>query len=1026
MNSDRDQLVKEIFADALEKADAAERAAYLSQACGEDAQLRQHVEALLQAHQKAGAFLEEPAPPPPGKKIVLATLLTEKLGDHIGRYKLLEKIGEGGCGVVYLAEQEEPVKRQVALKVIRPGMDSKQVLARFEAERQALALMDHPNIAKVLDAGATEQGRPFFVMELVHGIKITDYCDQNSLSTEQRLDLFLQACHAVQHAHQKGIIHRDIKPSNILVTLQDGKPAAKVIDFGIAKATAGQVLTDKTVHTAFEQFIGTPAYMSPEQAEMSGLDIDTRSDIYSLGVLLYELLIGTTPFDPKRLVEAGLEEIRRIIREEEPPQPSTRLSKLTAQEQTTTAKRRHTEAPQLVHQVRGDLDWIVMKALDKDRTRRYETANALASDIQRHLNDEPVEAHAPSQLYRLRKLVRRHKLAFAAVGFMFAVLAIGLGVSLWSLRKANREATRSQQVARFLQDMLQGVGPSVALGRDTAMLREILDKTAQRLDKELKNQPDVEADLRSTIGKVYSDLGHYTNAEAMHRKALALRKKLLGSEHPDVARSLNNIAGVLKQQGKLAEAENLFREALAMHKKVEGSEHPDVASSLNNLAAVLEEEGKLQEAETLYRQALAMQTKLLGPESPNLATILNNLANTLQDEGKPVEAETLFRQGLAMQKKLLGSEHLEVARSLHRLALLLQPQGKLAEAESLMRQSLAIRKKLLGGEHPDVAKSLGGLAQVLWAQHEFAEAETLYREALAMQRSLLGAEHPAVADSLRGVANVLFAQGKFAEAETFYRQALALRLKSLGGEHPEVARALVGVANVLFAQGKFAEAETLYRQALAIYENALGSEHPEVAGTLNNLAALLQQDETKLAEAETLYRQVLTLQKKRLGSQHPDVARSLSNLGGVLQAQGKLAEAETVFREALAMRRKLLGSEHPGVAILLGGLAEVLLAQGKFAEAEASARECLAVREKRVPESWEMFDARSLLGATLLGQKKYAEAEPLLTTAYKGMKEREDRIPADEKRRLKEALQRLVELYEATGKPEEAAKWRQK
>jgi serine/threonine protein kinase/Tfp pilus assembly protein PilF len=1026
MNSDRDQLVKEIFADALEKADAAERAAYLSQACGEDAQLRQHVEALLQAHQKAGAFLEEPAPPPPGKKIVLATLLTEKLGDHIGRYKLLEKIGEGGCGVVYLAEQEDPVKRQVALKVIRPGMDSKQVLARFEAERQALALMDHPNIAKVLDAGATDQGRPFFVMELVHGIKITDYCDQNSLSTEQRLDLFIQGCHAVQHAHQKGIIHRDIKPSNILVTVQDGKPVAKVIDFGIAKATAGQVLTDKTVHTAFEQFIGTPTYMSPEQAEMTALDIDTRNDIYSLGVLLYELLIGTTPFDPKRLVEAGLEEIRRIIREEEPPRPSTRLSKLTAQEQTTTAKRRHTEAPQLVHQVRGDLDWIVMKALDKDRTRRYETANALASDIERHLNDEPVEAHAPSRLYRLRKLVRRHKLAFAAVGFMFAVLAIGLGVSLWSLRKANREATRSQQVARFLQDMLQGVGPSVARGRDTAMLREILDKTAQRMDRELKNQPDVEADLRMTIGSVYLDLGQYTNAEAMFREAVALRKKLLGKEHPAVAKSLNNVGIALYRQGRLAEAETLQREALAMHKEVQGSEHPDVASSLNNLAGVLLDEGKLQEAETLYRQALAMQTKLLGPESPNLANILNNLANTLQDEGKPVEAETLFRQGLAMQKKLLGNEHLEVARSLHRLALLLQPQGKLAEAESLMRQSLAMRKKLLGGEHPDVAKSLAGLAQVLWAQHKFAEAETLYREALAMQRSLLGAEHPAVADSLRGVANVLFAQGKFAEAETLYRQALALRQKLLGAEHAEVARALVGVANVLGAQGKFAEAETLYRQALAIYENALGSEHPEVAGTLNNLAALLQQDETKLAEAETLYRQVLTLQKKRLGSQHPDVARSLSNLGGVLQAQGKLAEAETVLSEALAMRRKLLGSEHPGVANLLGGLAEVLLAQGKFAEAEASVRECLAIREKRLPEGWEMFDARSLLGATLLGQKKYAEAEPLLLSGYSGMKDREERIPADEKRRLKEALQRLVELYEATGKPEEAAKWRQK
>jgi len=373
--------------------------------------------------------------------------LTEKPGDHIGRYKLLEQVGEGGCGVVYVAEQTEPVHRRVALKVIKLGMDTRQVIARFEAERQALALMDHPNIAKVLDAGATDAGRPFFVMELVKGVRITDYCDRNNLSTTERLGLFVQVCQAIQHAHQKGIIHRDIKPSNILVTLHDGVPVPKVIDFGIAKATSGQRLTDKTLYTAIEQFIGTPAYMSPEQAELSGLDIDTRSDIYALGVLLYELLTGKTPFDAKRLIEAGLDEIRRIIREEEPLRPSTRLGVLTAEEQTTVAKRRHSEPPKLIHIVRGDLDWIVMKCLEKDRTRRYETANGLAADLKRHLNNEPVVARPPSATYRFQKAFRRNKLAFSAG--IAVVLALGVGLTFaaigWRQALKARAAEEAQR-----------------------------------------------------------------------------------------------------------------------------------------------------------------------------------------------------------------------------------------------------------------------------------------------------------------------------------------------------------------------------------------------------------------------------------------------------------------------------------------------------------------------------------------------------------------------------------------------------
>jgi serine/threonine protein kinase/WD40 repeat protein len=456
---------RQLFFRALEKPAGKERTAFLDGACADNPALRRRLEVLLQKFETLGTFLQEPAvslhdsskPPPSTTEIKEAAptgLLTEKAGDRIGRYKLLQQIGEGGCGVVYMAEQEEPVRRRVALKVIRLGMDTRNVIARFEAERQALALMDHPNIAKVLDAGSTDTGRPYFVMELVRGIKITEYCDQNCLPTKQRLELFVQICRAIQHAHQKGIIHRDIKPSNLLITLHDGIPVPKVIDFGIAKATTDQRLTDKTLFTRFEQFIGTPAYMSPEQAEMGGLDIDTRTDIYSLGVLLYELLTGKTPFDSKELLAAGLEEMRRTIREKEPVRPSTRLSTMLAAELTTTAKRRASEAPKLIHALRGDLDWIVMKALEKDRTRRYETANALAMDLQRHLNNETVTARPPSQLYRFHKLVRRNKLVFAAVAAVAAVFLFGIVASMWQAAratKASKQAVANAKAAKQAQ-----------------------------------------------------------------------------------------------------------------------------------------------------------------------------------------------------------------------------------------------------------------------------------------------------------------------------------------------------------------------------------------------------------------------------------------------------------------------------------------------------------------------------------------------------------------------------------------------
>ena len=452
-----------------------QRKAYLDRACGDDATLRNHLEVLMRSHERSSGFLEPAVSPATAGTMVVSIPPSEQPGDVIGPYKIREKLGEGGCGVVYVAEQLEPVRRRVAIKVIKLGMDTRSVIARFEAERQALAMMDHPNIAKVLDAGSTETGRPYFVMELVRGIRITDYCDQNQLNTRQRLELFIQVCHAVQHAHQKGIIHRDIKPSNILVTLHDGVPVPKVIDFGIAKATEGR-LTDLTVYTELRQFIGTPAYMSPEQAEMSGLDIDTRSDIYSLGVLLYELLIGRTPFDAEELIQSGLDEMRRTIREKEPVRPSTRLSTMLQADLTAVAKRQSAEPPKLVHFIRGDLDWIVMKSLEKDRTRRFESASGLALDVQRFLKNEPIEARPPSGLYRFQKLVRRNKALFGGVAAVVGALILGLGMSLYLFIQERHALRRAIAAERRQAELREQAEKGLALEKHIREMAPITDK----------------------------------------------------------------------------------------------------------------------------------------------------------------------------------------------------------------------------------------------------------------------------------------------------------------------------------------------------------------------------------------------------------------------------------------------------------------------------------------------------------------------------------------------------------------------
>jgi serine/threonine protein kinase len=801
---------------------AEQRAAYLEETCGQDGDLRRRVDDLLGAADRAGGFMGQSAVPEPAEAFRLPP--TEKPGDMIGRYKLLQQIGEGGCGVVYMAEQQEPVRRRVALKVIKLGMDTKHLIGRFEAERQALALMDHPNIAKVLDAGASETGRPYFVMELVRGIKITEFCDQENLSTEQRLNLFILVCQAVQHAHQKGIIHRDLKPSNILVADHDGVPVPKVIDFGVAKATTDQRLTDKTLFTAFEQFIGTPAYMSPEQAKLSGLDIDTRTDIYSLGVLLYELLTGKTPLDQKELVASGLDEMRRTIREREPVRPSTRLSTMLEGELTTTAKHRRTEVPRLIHQVRGDLDWIVMKALEKDRARRYETANGLADDVQRYLASEPVAARPPSKLYRLQKLARRNKLASAAAGAVTAALILGLAGTTWEYHKERvarqraeasekakgLEAAKATAISDLLQDMLGSGDPFFQKGSDFTV-RQMLDGYSAGLTNQLAGQPEVEAAVRGVIGWVYYRLGVFSTAESNLLIAVELQRM---ARTPPSTNSLQNqqyLARLWLDQRKLEAAAKLSYDTWQGRVHLLGATNPYTLASEATYAGALSEGGRWQEAEALQRQVLQDMARVLGSNDVNTLYALVSLGQTLSMQGNQGDAERCFADGLAGFKRA-GLEDLQDALNCAKeWALLRLLQGHPADAEKVMTNILPRAIHALTTEHHQTLQLQRVLARVYADERRLDEAAALCQESLEVQRRTEpNQEGLGAARTHLILGRVLVELGKLDEAEPHLKDALKFfRSDAAHKPNPDLAAQTANwLGAIQLARNDYAQAET--------------------------------------------------------------------------------------------------------------------------------------------------------------------------------------------------------------------------
>jgi serine/threonine protein kinase/tetratricopeptide (TPR) repeat protein len=782
----RESEAERIFLDAVEHHAPPQWGEYVQQAAAGDPALVERVEALLRGHGQANPMLDEcrllegsplvmPGPTP---------------GTIIGPYKLLEQIGEGGMGLVFMADQTRPVRRRVALKVLKPGMDTRQVVARFEAERQALAIMDHPHIARVFDAGVTESGRPYFVMELVRGVPITEYCDERRLTTRQRLELFVAVCQAVQHAHQKGVIHRDLKPSNVLVTQHDNVAVPKVIDFGIAKATTGP-LTERTLFTNFAQMLGTPLYMSPEQAEMSGLDVDTRSDVYSLGVMLYELLTGTTPFEADTLKKADLDEMRRLIREEEPPTPSRRLSTLSAQACSTMSERRGVDGRRLAQVVRGELDWIVMKALEKDRNRRYESASAFAADVQRYLNDEAVEACPPSVGYRLRKHVRRNRRALITVGMVAVALVTATAVSTWQAIEANsarqladqrlekEKEARTEAAAKaavawavndFLQnDLLRQVNRSPqgddAFERNPNLtVREALDRAAARIGERFRNQPLVEAAIRLTIGEAYESLDLDQLAVPHLEKAVALRRAGLGTDHPETLDSLRTLAGAYGLVGRSRDAVTLLEDVLDKCQRLFGSDHPTTLDAMRRLAEACRQDGRWDRSILLAKQVVDKRTTELGSTHDATVGAMHLLARCYLDAG-------CYEESIAWHEKVLQTTQNHNLWAMKSYSWALQGAGRLEEADCVLRKNLELARKLTdrkAREHEIVlVERILGLNLLL--QGRYPEAESVAREALAhLENRPPGSwDYWSVFHAMSLVGGSLLGQKRYAEAEPF-------------------------------------------------------------------------------------------------------------------------------------------------------------------------------------------------------------------------------------------------------------------